>query len=394
MWPQKLSIRLLGLLFIPVFLVSCGAPAPSSPTPVIPTLSSVSTPTQILPTPTLVSTATQILQTLTPTLPPEKPLYATNGKYQVGFLDPITLPVSEIDPVYTSPLLLYVYYPELNNKPDTAHGPYPLVIFSPGSGGTGKDYELLLKPIVSHGFVIITSNSRGETDTLWRGAAARPLDLQSIIDFADEATAPGGQLDGLIDTRKIGIMGHSSGGWTALIGGGAQMDLGWCTAHPDIVAKNPMNDCAQFLPYQQEIAALLGLKSAPTGIWPAMNDPRVAAVIAISPDGDIFGTDYEGVSVLKVPTLIMAGADDPYNVPEITSYPIYEHLGSQKKTLVVFEHGDHGLSWETYSDMIQHSIVAFLLAELKGDSSAANTLLPENVTYPGVKITTTVNGTP
>ena len=54
--------------------------------------------------------------------------------------------------------------------------------------------------------------------------------------------------------------------------GGAQMDLGWCAAHPDLVAKLPISNCPQFIPYQQEIAAMLGLKSPPTGLSPPMND--------------------------------------------------------------------------------------------------------------------------
>lgn len=381
---QKLLYRLLGMISIPLMLVSCGVNAPSSPTPV-------------LLSPTLGSTPTQILPTLTPTLPLVKPLFAAEGKFKVGLQNPITIPGSTNDKVrlYLGPLSISVFYPELNSAPDTTHGPYPLVIFSPGSGGAGKDYDFLLRPIASYGFVIITWTPRGETSTsYWAGAATRPLDLLKIIDFADEATAPGGQFAGLIDTRKIGVVGHSSGGWNALIAGGAQMDFGWCAAHPDSVAEAPGSDCAQFTSHLQEITDLFGYKSTPTGMWPPTGDPRVVAVIAASPDGDIFGTEYEGVSVLKAPTLIMAGTDDPYNVPEITSYPIYEHLGSQKKTLVVFEHGDHGLSWDTYSDMIKHTMIAFLLAELKGDSSAANTLLPENVTFPGVKITTTASTTP
>jgi hypothetical protein len=46
------------------------------------------------------------------------------------------------------------------------------------------------------------------------------------------------------------------------------MDLGWCAAHPDLVAKLSLSNCPQFVPHQGEIAAMLGLKSAPAGLWP------------------------------------------------------------------------------------------------------------------------------
>ena len=64
-------------------------------------------------------------------------------------------------------------------------------------------------------------------------------------------------------------------------------------------------------------------------------------MIALAPDGDIWGADYEGVAVMKVPTMIMGGSGDSANIPEITSYPIYEHLGSSNKSLVVLENADH-----------------------------------------------------
>jgi predicted dienelactone hydrolase len=120
---------------------------------------------------------------------------------------------------------------------------------------------------------------------------------------------------------KIGVTGHSSDGWGALVGASAPMDLGWCTAHPDIVTKTEQSNCAQFVPHQQDIASALGLKSVPAGLWPAMNDPRVAAVVTMAPDGDIWGAEYQGVAPLKVPALILNGSGDTRNVPERKADP-------------------------------------------------------------------------
>lgn len=316
-------------------------------------------------------------------------LYSGDGQYKVGSKD---FAVQDGDET----LNISAFYPEQNAAaPDTTHGPYPLVVFSPGLGTNPLMYMNWLGPIASHGFVILTSTPRGEgsTQKFWAGAATRPLDVRRTIDYADKLTAPDGQLAGLIDTERIGVVGHSSGGWTALMAGGAQMDLGWCAAHPDVVANNSLSNCPQFVPHQQEIAVMLGLKSAPAGMWPPMNDPRVVAVIAASPDGDIWGAEYGGVAGLKAPTLIMAGsADVVYNLPELWAYPIYEHLGSTKKTLVVFEQGGHDLGWRVYRNAITHIMTAFLLAELKGDAEAAKALLPQNVTVPGVKYETTAYG--
>ena len=87
----------------------------------------------------------------------------------------------------------------------------------------------------------------------------------------------------------------------------------------------------------------------------------------------------------------MAGSADTINVPELCAYPIYEHLGSTKKTLAVFEQGDHWLGWSVHRNAITHIMTAFLLAEVKGDTEAVKALLPQNVTIPGVKFETTIS---
>lgn len=301
-----------------------------------------------------------------------------------------------------------------NAAPDATGGPYPLVIFSTGLTGWSQTNSYLLEHLASHGFVVISADPRGENlQTFWQGAAFRPLDTERLIAFGDELTAADGDLAGLVDTDHIAIAGHSSGGWTALVGGGAQFDWSWCDANSELVAKTELSNCPQFVSYQEEIAALLGLDSAPTGTWPQMYDPRVDAVIAISPDGDIWGADYQGVAGVEVPTLVIIGSKDTVTVPEYGAYPIYEHLGSAKKSLIVFENAGHyifanqcrdtpwmipQMMWfcadavwdmDRAHDLTKHFITAFLMAELTGDADAATTLAPENVAFPDIRYETT-----
>ena len=138
-------------------------------------------------------------------------------------------------------------------------------------------------------------------------------------------------------------------------------------------------------------------------------------MIAMAPDGDIWGADYEGVAVMTVPTMIMGGSGDTANVPEITSYPIYEHLGSANESLVVLENADHWIfmqprqdtPWmgdiipyfvatdpvwdmDRAHDLINHFVTAFLLATLKGDQAAHAALLPDAVNFPGIEYKTTM----
>jgi len=383
-------------------------------------------------------------------LRPDAPPYAMHGPYSVGARDfvisdgentvfitvwyPALNPTQkEEEIVYeintTLPSIKSFWYPALatdqvgiivkgralqDATPDTAHGPFPLVIFSPGLGGWRQANSFMLEHLASHGFVAIAWDPRGETfQEFWAGAATRPIDTKLTIAYADKLTAPDGALAKLIDMEQIAVIGHSSGGWTALIGGGAQMDFSWCAANADIVAQNEMSNCTQFVAHEQEIAAMLGLQLAPIGRWPSLHDRRVMAVVALAPDGDIWGSDYGGVAVMTTPTLIMTGSKDPLNVPERTAYPIYEQLGSTKKSLVVFENAGHmiffnqcrnmpwlidGHYWacsdqvwemDRAHDLINHFVTAFLLAELKGEATAINTLKPANVTFPGIGYQTT-----
>ena len=355
----------LFVLLLALLLASC-QPA-STPTPVIQPATPIPSTSTPAPSPTLSPTATYN---------PDWPRYGQDGPYAVEMQN---LSIQDGD----HKVNIAVWYPAVNGAPDTAHGPYPLVVFSPGLGMERRSYDSTVRPIAAYGFVMISWTPRGETDReFWAGAATRPLDTLLIIHYADKLTAPGGELAGLIDTRHIAVAGHSSGGWTALVGGGAQMDLGWCAAHLDLVYQNPLSNCGQFDLYQDQISAMLGLSSTPAGLWPQIYDPRVAAVIAMSPDGDIWGADYGGVASLKVPTLIMAGGLDSINDPKYCAFPIYEHLGSSKKSMVVFENGAHDLGWVTYSPVIKHIMTAFLLAELKGDPEAVKVLSPANAIFP------------
>ena len=94
---------------------------------------------------------------------------------------------------------------------------------------------------------------------------------------------------------------------------------------------------------------------------------------------------------------------DTLNQAERCAYPIYEHLGSPKKTLVAFENDGHMLfiTDGEYSsgiaekvDLYFHFSTAFLLAELKDDPEAAKAMLPANAVFPGVTLKTTVTGAP
>jgi predicted dienelactone hydrolase len=439
---RMLQFVLVAMLIIS-FLVGCGVPA-ATPVAEAPTIPPTITSAQPTSPPTAQPTLPPLTAQLTPSpqatstavVRADVPKYGMHGPYAVGTRDfdvkngdqtvTFTAWYPALNPDHAPEEITYRISEQNSNAanmpikgraihdaaPDTSQGPYPLVIYSTGGGAWRQVSVYLLEHLASYGFVVMSSDPRGEAGTeFWAGAATRPIDTKLAISFADNAKAPNGALGGMFDTKHIAIVGYSSGGWNALVGGGAQFDFGWCAAHPDIVAATDPgdSDCAQFVPHAKEIAALLGLKAVPSGLWPSMNDPRVRAVLALAPDGDIWGANYEGVAGVKVPALIMNGTKDKVNPPDRTAYPIYQHLGSAQKGIIKFENAGHfvfadqcrdvpwmpseycaQVAWDMdrAHDLTNHFATAFLLTELKGDKEAANALVPENVSFPGIEYET------
>ena len=431
---QSRKVLLFGIVFV-LIAGACAAPVPPTPTP-MPTVpaptATVPPPTATVPPPTATVPPTPRPPTAVPTMVPEitppavMPPYAVHGPYAVGARN---FSVEDGDHVIT----LTAWYPALNPDnareaityhvadelsefrgmtvggraiqdaaPDIAHGPYPLVIFSAGFTDFRQVSAYLLEHLASYGLVVLASDPRDRP--YWAPAATRPIDTKLLISFADKATAPGGALDGLLDMEHIVAVGY---GWNVLIAGGGQFSLGWCTAHPNFKLLYADSNCGEFLPHAQEIAAQLGLQAVPSGLWPPMNDPRVKAVIAFAPDGDVWGAEFEGVAIVKVPTLVMAGTWASSN--QFGAYPVYEHLGSAQKGLIklqeatnfIFSTSCRYAPWYTVAcsepswdidqahAFINHFVTAFLLTELKGDKEAAKALAPENVSFTGIEYETT-----
>jgi predicted dienelactone hydrolase len=105
-------------------------------------------------------------------------------------------------------------------------GGFPLVVFSHGSGGINTQATTLMETLASHGFVVVSPNHTGNTavDAFFnslvpfsQSVVDRPLDISFVIDemLASNAS-PGDPLFGRIDAVRIGVAGHSFGGYTAL----------------------------------------------------------------------------------------------------------------------------------------------------------------------------------
>jgi len=158
-----------------------------------------------------------------------------------------------------------------DSPPASAAGPFPLVVFSHGNDGIRFQSWFLMEHLASHGFVVAAPDHVGNTalDILNPGTPFetrdRPLDISLVITaMLARSAAPGDALEGRIDPARVGVAGHSFGGFTTL-------------------------------------AMAIGFEDVPP-------DPRVRAIMPMSP----VSTFFSGAEIasIGVPTLLVGGTAD------------------------------------------------------------------------------------
>jgi predicted dienelactone hydrolase len=184
---------------------------------------------------------------------------------------------------------------------------YPLVMFSHGRGSNPLQYAWFAETLASHGYIVAApyhyrANTYDSTiaflsNKLWQ----RPLDISFDITALLNDPLWGEH----IDAGRIGVAGHSQGGFTSLWIGGAKVN-------PDkylAFQKGWKNN--QAVP--QYLRDELPLDPAPAL---SVHDPRIKAAFAMAP-GIIkaFGMDEEGLRALAIPTYITVGARDTQAPP-------------------------------------------------------------------------------
>ena len=199
-----------------------------------------------------------------------------------------------------------------------ADGRHPLVMLSHGRGSNPLSYAWFAETLASHGYIVaglyhFRANTYDQTiaylaNKLWQ----RPRDVSLAVSFLLNDPVWGKA----IDAEKIGIAGHSQGGFTSLWIGGAKVD-------PD-----------KFLAFQkgwknnQMVPAHLR-DELPLDAHPALDvhDERIKAVFAMAP-GIIkaFGMDEAGLGQLTLPTYITVGARDTQAPPAENAVFAAKHI--------------------------------------------------------------------
>ena len=125
-------------------------------------------------------------------------------------------------------------------------GPFPVVIFSHGAGGSGQNYQALTQHWAAHGYVVIqpTHNDslalrREKGEPLPDGPRElveeyrfnyddwinRVRDITLVMDSLTDLEKSLPQLKGKMDQKRIGVGGHSYGAFTTQMIGGVTLDI-------------------------------------------------------------------------------------------------------------------------------------------------------------------------
>ncbi len=216
--------------------------------------------------------------------------------------------------------------------------PFPAIAFSHGNGGMSYQSIFLTEHLASHGYVVIACDHPGDTmfdfdpKSMVTGAITRPLDISALIDELYRLDhEPNGTFDGRIDMDRIGMTGHSYGGYTTLAISGAQLNFNLPEAR--CAAGDP--DACLFVQTARDL-----------GVWDRMldlSDRRVRASAPLAPLGwEPFRA--EGLSYIDIPIQIHGGGLDESCPMETEVEPVWIYAQEPKAILEIFDAGHYAYS--------------------------------------------------
>jgi predicted dienelactone hydrolase len=268
-----------------------------------------------------------------------------------------------------------VYFPEAGTA-------LPLIVFSHGFGADRTAFEVIARHWAEHGYVVVLPShldgfgkSAGKSLPQQPGAALKPLaakrslvelisdpaktearveDVVFIMGNGEQISAKIPALAGRLDTKRIGVSGHSFGAYIASLLGGVTVDLG-------------------------------GQKAR------SFRDARVRCILPISAQGaGQQGLTESSWNQLKIPMMTITGSRDRGaggQGPDWKKQP-FRYSPPGDKYLVDIEGANHvsfggyGGRDNAFTPVVKATTLAFWDAYLKGEASAKAALTSGEIMKP------------
>lgn len=213
--------------------------------------------------------------------------------------------------------------------PKQGPGPFPVILFSHGLGGSRENYEYLGRHWAGCSYVCVHIQHIGSDDSVWKdlplaergnalkksafklsSALDRPIDAQFALDQIENLNADeSSPLKGRLDLKAMAIAGHSFGGYTTLALAGQTFML-------------PLRQTRRY------------------------DEPRLKAAIQMSAPAPSIRRDLDATyATIKIPVMHMTGTQDFIELlPQTTAADRripYDHMSQSETCLIIFNEGDH-----------------------------------------------------
>ena len=192
---------------------------------------------------------------------------------------------------------------------DSRDAPFPLIVMSHGAFGAARDYGWIAECLARRGFVVAGVSHFGESwiygpDTIEPAAVTRLWMRPPDCSFALDRILEHDDFKGRVDGARIGALGHSSGGATAIALGGATFDAAALAAYCQSDAAAGDLGCE----YRESNGAAV---AAPAQASASYRDARLRAIVALDPAA---GPGYSAASLaaVRVPVFVVGSEQNDF----------------------------------------------------------------------------------
>jgi predicted dienelactone hydrolase len=220
----------------------------------------------------------------------------------------------------------------------------PIIVISHGLGSGRAAFKYFAEHLASHGFAVAVPEHPGSSErqisALLDGKADdvsnpkefidRPLDVSYLLDELTRLNQLDDRFKGRLNLDRIGVMGQSFGGYTALALVGAKINF-----------ENLIKGCDKSFAQSLNLSLLLQCQAQqlPKKDYD-LKDPRVKAAIAVNPvASSIFGA--EGFKSIQAPVMIISGTADSITPPLAEQIEPFTWLPNIEKRLILIDGATH-----------------------------------------------------
>lgn len=176
-----------------------------------------------------------------------------------------------------------------------SEGTFPLVMLSHGAMGSARNYSWIAELLARNGYVVAGVSHFGESyvygpETVDPAAVLRvwerPLDISAALSFVETDSV----MSGSVDMQRVGFVGHSSGGATAMQLAGVTFDGSRIVEYCATSDSSEDRGCDYARAFSAD-SPIVGVPDVST----SFEEPRIRVYVALDPALGPGFVDYEKV---------------------------------------------------------------------------------------------------